>query len=134
MQNETTMLRIFFENIFLKGEIMVVEQEDTELNILQQTHKKYIYMWETLAENKSETGRKAVLQQGCKERYTWSLVIKEEMWSIQDCTPIRDKEGEDDITEISWKSSLRKFEPNIGHSSPRVQLQVLSAWFKTNGT
>ena len=29
----------------LKGEIMVVDQEDTELNILQQTHQKYIYMW-----------------------------------------------------------------------------------------
>ena len=36
----------YFLKIFLlKGEIMVVEQEDTELNILQQTHKKYIYVW-----------------------------------------------------------------------------------------
>ena len=32
----------------LKGEIMVVDQEDTELNILQQRHQKYIYMWSDL--------------------------------------------------------------------------------------
>lgn len=46
-----------------------------------------------------------------------------------------DREGEDDITEISWKSFLRreKFEPNIGHSSPRVQLQVLSAGSRPMG-
>ena len=51
-------------------------------------------------------------------------------------TPLAgDMEGERDVMEISCRSSLRRegFEPNIGHSSPRVQNQDLS-WFETSGT